>query len=228
MKRSVNFQRANVVGAIHSPKSLEAALNLAPGTVDILELRTDAFTHPERLLEAAPDLKFPLLITARHPLEGGQHHLGLARRRELFEAFLPFASLIDIELRSIEKLQSLAGKARQQGVKLVLSYHNFQSTPSGTRLHELARRALLSGGDIFKVAVETTAPADLAVLLTFLAKQKRIHLSVMGMGRFGKISRLLFAQAGSVLNYGFLDRATVPGQWPATLLKTRLAEFGGK
>ena len=48
----------------------------------------------------------------------------------------------------------------------------------------------------------------------------------MGMGRLGKISRLLLAQAGSVLNYGYLDQPNASGQWEATLLKKRLAELG--
>jgi 3-dehydroquinate dehydratase len=47
----------------------------------------------------------------------------------------------------------------------------------------------------------------------------------MGMGRFGKISRLLLAQTGSVLNYGYLDRPNASGQWEAVLLKKRLAEL---
>lgn len=47
----------------------------------------------------------------------------------------------------------------------------------------------------------------------------------MGMGRFGKISRLLLAQSGSILNYGYLDRPNASGQWEATLLKKRLAEI---
>ena len=57
----------------------------------------------------------------------------------------------------------------------------------------------------------------------FSAKKQPLPLSVMGMGRFGKISRLLFAQAGSVLNYGYLDRPNASGQWEATSLKKRLA-----
>ena len=47
----------------------------------------------------------------------------------------------------------------------------------------------------------------------------------MGMGPLGKVSRLLFAQLGSVLNYGFLHEAQVSGQWEATLLKQRLSEL---
>ena len=47
----------------------------------------------------------------------------------------------------------------------------------------------------------------------------------MGMGTFGKISRLLLAQAGSVLNYGYLDQPNASGQWEAVLLQKRLAEL---
>ena len=55
-------------------------------------------------------------------------------------------------------------------------------------------------------------PAALAQLLGVFAGESRLPLSVMGMGRFGKISRLLLAQSGSALNYGYLDR-------PDTLLR---------
>jgi 3-dehydroquinate dehydratase len=33
----------------------------------------------------------------------------------------------------------------------------------------------------------------------------------------------LLGQLGSVLNYGYLDESTVPGQWPAAELKSLLA-----
>jgi 3-dehydroquinate dehydratase-1 len=53
----------------------------------------------------------------------------------------------------------------------------------------------------------------------------------MGMGPLAPVSRLLCAQCGSVLNYGFLgETATAPGQWDSALLKTaiaRLAPFPG-
>jgi 3-dehydroquinate dehydratase-1 len=60
-----------------------------------------------------------------------------------------------------------------------------------------------------------------------LSKPGKLPLSVMGMGAYGKVSRLLLARAGSVLNYGYLDEPQVSGQWEATLLKQRLAELVG-
>jgi 3-dehydroquinate dehydratase-1 len=46
----------------------------------------------------------------------------------------------------------------------------------------------------------------------------------MGMGPLGKVSRLVLAAAGSRLNYGYLDKPQVPGQWPAPELVRRLEE----
>jgi 3-dehydroquinate dehydratase len=81
------------------------------------------------------------------------------------------------------------------------------------------------------VACVASEPRELAILLDFLTRETTKQrssqplLSVMAMGAFGKISRLLFAKTGSVLNYGFLDQSNASGQWPAKLLKKRLAEL---
>ena len=49
----------------------------------------------------------------------------------------------------------------------------------------------------------------------------------MGMGPLAPASRLLAAQCGSLLNYGYLGTgSTAPGQWPARLLKEALAHGG--
>ena len=55
-----------------------------------------------------------------------------------------------------------------------------------------------------------------SLVFSLLSKYVVMHfpLSVMGMGKFGKLSRPLLACAGSVLNYGFLDAVQVPGQGP--------------
>ena len=217
-----------VVGTIHSEASLRRALRLRPGSVDLLELRVDYFAdNPGVLLRKIERLAFPLLVTVRHPAEGGAHDLSFVRRGALFMQFLPFARAIDVELRSAEKLASVLAMARAHGVEVVLSHHDFRSTPSPTRLEALRRSAQAAGADIFKVAAVTSAPRDLSSLLSLLSGRSKLPLSVMGMGALGKVSRLLFARAGSVLNYGYLDQPNASGQWEATLLKERLKELQG-
>jgi 3-dehydroquinate dehydratase I len=216
--------RGNVVGTVHSAASLKAALRIEAGTLDFLEIRVDSFIgREEELLRQLPKMKLPLIVTVRHPLEGGAHGLSAAKRRECYKKFLPHAALVDIELRSAKSLDDVVACAQEKNKGIILSYHNFRKTPSLDELRSLASAARKAGADIFKAAVTVSTPADLAVLLSFQAGQK-MRLSLMGMGRYGKISRLLFAQAGSVLNYGFLGSAQVDGQWPAVLLKKRIGE----
>ncbi len=46
------------------------------------------------------------------------------------------------------------------------------------------------------------------------------------MGPLAAVSRLLCAQCGSVLNYGYLGKeATAPGQWAAGALKEAIARL---
>jgi len=215
-----------VVAAVHSPGALRSALKIRPGDVDFLEIRVDNFAaDPAVLLPVLPRLRVPLIITVRHPAEGGAHHLGFPQRRELFARFLPHAALIDVELRSFEKLSATVAAARQAGVKVIASVHHFHSTPPLAKLQRSIRQAHAAGADVCKLAALADSPAALAQLLAVFGKKQPMPLSVMGMGRFGKISRLLLAQAGSVLNYGYLDRPNASGQWEARLLKSRLAEL---
>lgn len=216
----------NVVGVIDSPRALEIAMTLKPEDLDLLELRVDTFAEENlKLLSDVSRLPHPLIVTVRHPEEGGANALPAERRRTLFNEFLPHAELIDVELRSMEALTDVMASARASDVGIIHSYHDFQTCPPEARLFGIARRALLAQADIFKLAVQTNSPTDLAHLLTFLSRQKRIHISLMGMGPFGKVSRLVFAQAGSVLNYGYLDKPQVKGQWSALELKERITEL---
>ena len=216
------------MATVHSLPGLRTAAKLPAGAVDLLEIRVDAFTEQKALLlETLPRLKFPLIVTVRHPSEGGACAMSPSKRIELLETFLPHAALIDVELRSLAALDSVIRRARAEDVGLIVSHHSFQTTPPRARLHELALRAVKARADILKVAAFTATPRQLGRLLEFAATERRIPLSVMGMGPLGKVSRLLFSQTGSVLNYGFLDIAQVSGQWSAAQLKERIAELAG-
>ena len=218
-----------VVGTIPNPNALAAALRLPKRAVDFLEVRVDAFPNGaalDALEKSLPRLKMPLIITVRHPLEGGQLPLTLAQRRALFARFLPYASLVDVELRSAAQLRSITTKARAKGVGVILSHHDFRKTPPLTRLRALCQAAASTGCTVFKLATVTHTARDLVTLLEFLTAHRPAapELAVMGMGELGKISRLALGKTGSVLNYGYLDKPQVAGQWPAALLKERLRE----
>ncbi len=219
-----------VVGTVWSADSLAAACALGPGGPDVLELRVDSFARqPGRLDALTARAPRPLLVTVRHPAEGGAAPgLDAAARRRLYERFLPVASFVDVEVRSLRALAGTVARAKAGGVRVVASFHDFRAVPDKRKLSELAARALDAGADVFKVAATVTRPGELARLLDLLEDERRLPLAVMGMGALGRVSRLALAAAGSVLNYGYLGkRAQVPGQWPAATLRERIDELKG-
>jgi len=96
--------------------------------------------------------------------------------------------------------------------------------PATARLETLGRQALAPGGQVFKLAAHLPQRGDLARLADFQAASHGLPLATMGMGPLAPVSRLLCAQCGSVLNYGFLGGIpTAPGQWDCGLLRQAIA-----
>ena len=222
-RKILSLTKPNVVGAVHTLRGLRLAQTFGAKALDIIEIRVDALLdHLAELERVLPRIALPVLITARHPAEGGLGNLSARRREELIERFLPQASLVDLELRSAKGFKRLIEAAKAAGTMVVVSDHHFQRTPTLAQMRERQRRAFVAGADVFKLAAVLGSAREFARLLEFAAKPARGPLAVMGMGAFGQVSRLALSQAGSVLNYGYLDRANAPGQWEARELKQLL------
>ena len=152
-------------------------------------------------------------MTARHPREGGANQLSTQQRRDLLSRFLPRARYIDVELRSVNALRSLLQAARRKNVGRIVSFHNLKATPDSRTLQTKARAAKAQGANIFKLATRTDTPAQLARLFDFMTKKNvDLAVSVMGIGRFGAISRVLLAHCGSALIYASLCESQIEGQ----------------
>jgi 3-dehydroquinate dehydratase-1 len=222
--------RPLVVGVINTPQLLEDFIRHPnPRAVcDVLELRLDTLhLTPHELQPLASQLPLPLLLTARHPDEGGDHHLSADQRRELLRANLDLATLIDIELRSALDMQDLIREAQTRGIGVIGSFHDFTSTPADEVLQGAIDCALQFKFDAVKLATTLQSPADLARLIQLLPNASRRPLSLMGMGPLGPLSRLTLGHCGSLLNYGFLGQPNAPGQLSAARLRGWLNEIKG-
>lgn len=170
-----------------------------------------------------------ILSTARHPAEGGHGELDETQRIKNLEASLASSDLIDTEIRSLDSLgmQKLVTKAQQLGVEVVASYHNFECYPSLDLLSEQVAKAFELGADVAKLAVVIESHSQLSELVKLVEQTQSAGntISAMGMGPLGKLSRLVLASAGSYLNYGYLNEANAPGQWPAVDLRHLLDEL---
>jgi 3-dehydroquinate dehydratase-1 len=205
--------RPKIVAVIASRTDLQRALRMRKPP-DVFELRLDQLVNClEKLRSAITGLPAPVILTARHPREGGAHNLSTQRRRTLLLKFLPSAAWLDVEVRSTKSLGTLLRSARSAGTRVIISFHDFERMPSSDRLAEMLTTARSLGADIFKIATRTDSPAQLDYLLHFFDQQSGPPAIVaMGIGKLGRRSRFALARRGCRLNYGHLGTPAAAGQ----------------
>jgi 3-dehydroquinate dehydratase-1 len=182
---------------------------------NFFELRLDRVAGiVDKLENKLPKLRAPLIITARHPEEGGANKLSLRQRRDLLARFLNHAEYLDVELRSASAMHGLLTLAMRKKVRRIISFHDFKSTPHPRMLARKAHTAKANGANIFKVATRTDTRIELARLLEFVTnKDAELPVAAMGIGRLGAISRVLLTRAGSALIYASVGEASdIEGQ----------------
>lgn len=191
---------------------------------DLFELRLDALCNiTQEVFQALPRLRAPLIVTARHPAEGGLNQLAAAKRRDLLLKFVSVAAFVDVELRSIAPLQPVLELADELQIRRILSVHDIRGTPALGRLERLAMIAQENGADIFKVATRTDDDRQVNRLLEFFHLVKQLMpASVMSIGRCARELRLQFAREGSALNFTHLGIARAEGQWAFSDLRRSL------
>jgi 3-dehydroquinate dehydratase-1 len=194
---------------------------------DLIEWRVDAYEAlgdieaVGRTLAAlsAGRRSLPLLFTCRAPAEGGVQALAADMRLDLYRMACAsgLVDLIDLELASgPEMIRPLQGETRAAGVKMILSYHDFDRTPDGDILLEKLQAAEQAGADIAKIAVMPANCQDVLTLLGAACEARLRHLQIpliaIAMGVDGRISRVFGGQFGSDITFASCGAASAPGQ----------------
>lgn len=219
-----------VVGSFGSSLDLrDAAASAVREHCDIAEIRLDLLCAEDGEIESSRWTHLsgiPLLFTARRIEEGGALALGPAERMELLRGALDQAACIDIEVAGIHEMGDLLQELAARDIPWIASFHDFNKLPGTAALERAAKQAKDAGAAVFKAAAQLASPADLARLAEFQLADHGIPVSTMGMGPLAPVSRLLCAQCGSLLNYGYLgNTATAPGQWDSALLKLAISRL---
>jgi 3-dehydroquinate dehydratase-1 len=106
--------------------------------------------------------------------------------------------------------------SRAHGVKLILSFHDFQGTPSSRDLQKLCDRMIRAGADVVKIATYARSWEDNLRLLSLIpyAKKRNQRILAICMGEHGKMSRVFAPFMGMEWTYASLGngRASAPGQ----------------
>ncbi len=222
--------RPRVVGSFGSVLDLrEATAVSVRESCDIAEVRLDLLDTGAVATESPPWshlTEIPLLFTARRVEEGGAQALDAAARVALLRGVLDQAAWLDIEVASIPETGAFLKELAERKIPWIASWHDFEKLPDTAVLEHAARQAKAAGAAVFKAAARLASPADVARLAGFQLADHGLPVATMGMGPLAPVSRLLCAQCGSVLNYGYLgNTATAPGQWDSALLKTAISRL---
>ena len=217
-----------LVGADEDAVLRELAVIL-PKRPDLLEWRVDFFAgiaDTERVVALAQAIRaraggIPLLFTRRSTREGGQRiSLDEDEVLALYAAVCRAGAvdLCDYEFSVGEAhFAQAVALARETGVCLVASYHNFRLTPPPYALETKFAEMAQAGADVVKIAVMPQSPRDVLTLLeaTLTARETlAVPVISMAMGGYGAVSRLCGWVFGSSVSFAVGEQSSAPGQVP--------------
>jgi 3-dehydroquinate dehydratase type I len=158
----------------------------------------------------------PLIVTNRRKEEGGRY-IGDERRRLtiLKEAAEQGVAFVDVEIGTEKPLlQDLF--ANKRGTQMILSFHDFQGTPSKKELESLWNRMTRLGADIVKIVTFAKSWEDNLFVLSLIPFSRKRNQEIVAfcMGEKGRMSRVFAPLMGAAWTYASLDRkrTSAPGQ----------------
>ena len=204
---------------------------------DLLEWRVDFFQeigNTAAVVTLAGELRqaaggIPVLFTRRSIKEGGEPiPLSEDQVVALIEAVCASRTveLVDFEMNNDPiHIAQVREASKTNGISLVLSFHNFQSTPSQDVLSQRFAQAQQLGADVAKIAVMPQHLEDvLSVLGATLESSQTLDIPLvsMSMGGYGSLTRLFGYAFGSAMSFVVGAATSAPGQVPIEDMNTVL------
>jgi 3-dehydroquinate dehydratase-1 len=138
---------------------------------------------------------------------------------------------LDIEMLNGEGyINSIRKLIDQHGTQLILSYHNFLTTPDEQFIVDKLLEGESLGADMVKIALMPNTSDDVLTLLSATSKGWKdinIPMITMAMGSLGRISRVWGNAFGSEVTFASMEQVSAPGQIEIGDLK-RIIEFFSK
>lgn len=174
-----------------------------------------------RQIRGARGVEF--LAVCKKPIEKGHFKGTYAQMADILIWATTWANYIDIPIRMPKNIikKIIRSKANRYPLpatrsKIILSYHNFHSTPSSSYLLKKAHSMRALGAQIVKIACQAHSIED-TLRIIFLAKRLQkegIHHILIAMGKYGTLGRIITPLYGGTLMFAPLTRkrSTAPGQ----------------
>lgn len=193
-----------------------SAIGRAAGLADLIELRLDYlrdfdFTDPTSLSPLLKNKPLPVIITCRAISEGGIQKVDdEIRLRLLVEGARGDADYCDIEAAYYDA----AAKLSPDLGKLIVSYHNFDETPSD--LNGVYDRITALPAVIHKIVTRANGISDSLAVFRLLDRARIDGRSIiaLAMQQPGSMTRIIGPSRGCFLTYASLERGreSAPGQ----------------
>ncbi|MDW8063536.1 MAG: type I 3-dehydroquinate dehydratase [Candidatus Caldarchaeum sp.] len=180
---------------------------------DLVEVRLDLsnYTDVDRLCSVLGPFSEKLVVTCRPVEEGGKSTLPKDERLNLLEKLAEMGvGYVDVELKIVD--DDAAARLKKLCRRLIVSWHNFETTPDTMTLVDVGRKCLRHG-DIAKIVTFSRGAEDNYRLLGVYSFLPRTKVVAFCMGEEGWITRVLSMAAGAPIAYASLDELrTAPGQ----------------
>ncbi len=198
--------------------TIDSMVRIANSTdSDLAELRLD-YLDDFSEIEKIRNIRKPKISTCMPVWEGGRFKGSEKERIEILLSAIEFSDYsrikssklrnevsdyITIELRTRKSLRDrLIKKAKETGVKVIISYHDFNSTPERKETLKILKKERAAGADIAKISFMPKNYADVVnTMYTLVGNNLEIPIIAVSMGRLGRISRILAPVFGSYLTY---------------------------
>jgi 3-dehydroquinate dehydratase type I len=182
---------------------------------DFIEIRMDTFESYDGLSKIVKATKIPLIATNRLVEEGGLFKGDEKKRiKTLMDAARLGFEFIDIEL-SVKNVAKITNKIHSLGSKVIISYHDFNRTPSTNEIQRIFEKELSNGADVCKLVTTAHKFSDNLGLLNFINNNyDEARIVCFAMGKFGRISRLVSPLFGAFFTMASIEKGkeTGPGQ----------------
>lgn len=197
------------------------ALRLSKLDCDMIEWRADYFMYVGDLSFMRKAVYFiryaiedkPLIFTFRTQSEGGNQPIAESYYFELYEYMIltGLIDIIDIELNRLPLMEkNVISFAKAKNVKVLVSNHNYQETPSIPEMTSILGDMDNVGADILKLAVQPQNMSDVLSILdvsnTLQEAKPELPFIMIGMGEVGKLTRMTGEWFGSVITYASNNR----------------------
>ena len=188
---------------------------------DMAEIRLDLTQFTEEQVKKVFSHQKKLIATYR-PLEGKEEE----RMVLLKSAIEAGADYVDIEFESSdEHRKELTEFAHRHNCDVIVSYHNYECTPSQGDLRKIVAECFQKGGDLAKIATMVRTNNNNADILSLYNIPGRVV--AFGMGNLGKITRIVAPFLGAEFTYAAMDEGaqTAPGQIKYSIMKSAIQQI---